>query len=708
MSWVSPQRGATMQTRRVPPSYKPWTPLPYQLRGVDFLVNHPVGGLPLRPGGRKTSITLAAFQELRRQGRAQTMLVIAPLRVCRQVWRQEAAKWEEFRDLRFSLLHGPKKDDRLEDDADVWLINPEGVEWLAHKYFGRPLPFDVVTIDELTKFKNAQAERSKALLPRLAKVPFRWGLTGSLAPNGYMDLFGQMLILDGGVCLGRYITHYRDMYFSVGWDGFSYDLRPGAERQIIQRLAPYWFDMRDEDYAQLPPLVPVPHELEMEAPHRKIYDRMKRDMIANLPEGIVTAANSAACYSKLSQMANGAVYVSDDKSKVSAIHNLKLDAIEDLLEELNGEPLLVAYEFNHDLDRLRERFGVKDPQTGKKVIPYLGKGTTAAQETAWTEVWNRGELPLLCAHPASAGHGLNMQGASAYNVCWFGITWDYELYDQFIRRIWRDGTQAAQIFNHLLLVKDTIDELKFAALEGKEMTQSGLLRALNTEIRRSADTLAAQGDAAPRRTEPVAIKLSRPGAAAAQAAQPETAHQGNTNETAPKPKGWGAPKGGAGVPEPEQGDQRERIQEQLQGDPGRANEARSAFTGAVGAAREAIQQEHGAGAQDNGDVEHAPGHSNGVRQDPEPPKTTRTRRSSAAAPAEAAQAAAPTINVDAKPEVHVSADSNHSGVIKARCQLLALAAQQGPETTEELFAMADELWRWASDPKAVAEALAPF
>lgn len=612
MSWAKPRAGATVPTRRAPPSHKPWadTALPYMWRAVDHLVAHGAAGLPLRPGGRKTSITLAAFKTIREQHPEATMLVVAPLRVCRRTWRQEAAKWTEFRDFKFSFLHGPKKDERLDDDADIWLINPEGVDWLSDKYFGRSLPFDIVCIDELTKFKNSQSERSKRLRPRLGKVPYRWGLTGSLAPNGYMDLFGQMLMLDDGQALGKYITHYRDQYFQVGWDGFTYDLQPGAEKRIVDRIAPYWFQMNDEDYAQLPPCVDVPHDLELAPAERKIYDRMKKDMIAALPDGIVTAANSAACYSKLSQMANGAVYVGDDKQKVSVIHDLKLDAIEDLLEELNGEPLLVGYEFNHDIERLRDRFGVVDPATGKKVLPYLGKGTTAAQEAMWCDMWNRGELPLLCAHPASAGHGLNMQGASACNVAWFGITWDFELYDQFIRRILRDGTNAVQVFNHLLIVKNTIDELKLAALRGKDMTQSGLLRALNTEIRRSAEDRAA-GNTVALETK-VVMKLSRPGAPAG-----SSAPQGEETATV-APKGWGKPKT-AEAPPADESNQREAIQAELTG---RAETARSAFSGGVAGARAAIQAEHG-------DPEHPT--SNGVRMDqPDKPEPApRARRSTA-------------------------------------------------------------------------------
>lgn len=651
-------------------------------RAVEHLTANHAAGLPLRPGGRKTSITLAAFMELRAQGRAQTMLVVAPLRVCRQTWRQEATKWEEFRELKFSLLHGPKKDDRLDDDADIWLINPEGVDWLASKYFGRPLPFDVVTIDELTKFKNSASERSKALRPRLAKVPYRWGLTGSLAPNGYMDLFGQMLMLDDGAALGKYITHYRDQYFQLGWDGFSYDLMPGAEKRIVDRIAPYWFQMDEEDYAQLPPLVDVPHDLELGPAERKLYERMKKDMIASLPEGIITAANSAACYSKLSQMANGAVYVGDDKAKVSHIHDLKLDAIEDLLEELNDEPLLVAYEFNHDFDRLRERFGVLDKATGRKVLPYLGKGTTATQEAEWIAAWNRGELPLLCAHPASAGHGLNMQGASACNVAWFGITWDYELYDQFIRRIWRDGTKAGQVFNHLLLVKGTIDELKLVALRSKDMTQSDLLKALNSEIRRSADARAAGDTAA--RSEPVVMKLSRPGTAAPAPAQDNVAPSGGE---VVRPKGWGKPAAVSAqidVEDVAPADQKDRIQENLR------TGGNSAFSANVADKVASIQAEHG---QD--DARLAPGeseqeHLNGDKA--EKPRTTR-RRSAGSAGDNATQGSAAQVMFDGPtPEQIAEQKENQAKYERTRCLELAcspaiLANAESPQDILEVAKM---------------------
>lgn len=563
------------ETRLAPAAHREWVPLPYMRRAVDFLKSHYVAGLPLRPGGRKTSITLCAFTELQQEGKARTMLVIAPLRVCRQVWRQEAAQWTQFRHLKFALLHGPKKLQALRSGADIYLINPEGVAWLCSQYMGRRLPFDVVAIDELTKFQNAQAERHKALRPRLKGVPYRWGLTGSLFAKGYMGIFGQQLILDDGAALGRYITHFRDKYFQVAFNGFDYDLLPGAEKRIIEKMAPYWFYVDESDYAQLPEIVDVPRIAEMSAKERAAYEKMKRDMILQLPEGEVTAANAGACYSKLAQMANGAVYL-DDRS-VAKIHDLKLDMIEELLDELNGEPLLVGYEFNHDLERIRERFG--------KDVPYLGKGTTAKQEDQWVAAWNRGEIPLMLAHPQSAGHGLNMQQGQARHVCWFSVTWDWENYDQFIRRVRRSGNNNAQVFNHILVVKGTLDEEKLAAIKDKDFTERRLTVALNKEILRDSQDQPEAGE------KHMVAKLSRPDAGAAPAgwgAQPP-APPPQPAPAAPEPPqqmpgGWGAV-----APDPN-AEQRARIQEQIAPQPDRAAEAAAAFSGAIQQQTAAIQQ----------------------------------------------------------------------------------------------------------------------
>lgn len=472
------------------------------IRAYEHLKARGAGGLALDPGMRKTSITLKAFCDLKAAGTARTMLVVAPLRVCRTVWRQEGAKWSEFRHLKFSLLHGSKKEKALREVADVYLVNPEGLPWLCKLFQFSDLPFDVVTIDELTKFKNPGAKtRGKILRPRLKKVRHRWGLTGSLAPNGYMDLFGQQLMLDDGAALGRFVTLYRSQHFTVDFNGFDYNLIPGHDKKIMDKLAPYWLQLSADDYLQLPPLVTDIRYIDFTTETRRTYEKMRLQMLAQLPGGTVTAANAAACYSKLSQMANGAVYIDDLLSQgknaigtnlahspgiaaqsgrvVAHIHDLKLDALEELLEELNGKPLLIAYEFNHDLERLRARFGAN--------LPYLGKGTTAKQEEEWIAAWNANRLPFLCCHPASAGHGLNLQEGNAAHIAWLSPIWDLELWDQFIRRVRRSGNEAQRVFNHIFAVRDTIDELKIDALNDKDVTQSRLLRLLNAAILREAD-----------------------------------------------------------------------------------------------------------------------------------------------------------------------------------------------------------------------------
>lgn len=693
MTWV----GRTTSTRPAMPSHREWVPEPYMLRALDHLVGRHVAGLALDPGLRKTSITLAAYlQRCEIEQRPLKMLIIAPLRICRRVWRQEAAKWTQFRDIQFSLLHGDKKETALLADADVYLINPEGVDWLASKFFGRSLStmFDIVVFDELTRFKNSQSDRHKALRPRLKGVRTRWGLTGSLLPNGYMDLFGQMLILDDGAALGRYITHYRDNYFQLDFNGFDYKLMPGAEDRIIKKIAPYWLQMSAEDYLELPQLIEDWIEIELDKKARATYAKMKKDMIAMLPEGVVTAANSAACYSKLSQMANGAVYVGDDKAKISVVHDMKLDALEDLIEELNQRPiaellknpagcvpLLVAYEFNHDIERLRERFGVVDPKTGQKWVPYLGKGTTPNQEGLWIDAWNRNRLPVLFCHPASAGHGLNLQEGNAGHVCWFSPTWDLELWEQFIRRILRSGNTSQHIINHILIVKNSIDELKMAAILDKDTTKGRLLKALNTEIRRDAETLAAGGSAANyRRTEDMVTRLSRPGAAAG--AAPSAPQE----QARPTPKSWG----NKDKPQADQAadGQRERIQEQLQGT------AQTETPAAEAPARRSFgrrQEAADAGASEHrlAPNETAAEHLGDEKADPAT-KPARTRRA-AAEPAQAVEVA-PVINL-------TTPDTSAALILQARTSLFVAVAQGDPTmTVEEIVEVSEELWKAISAP----------
>ena len=574
------------------------------------------------------------------------------------------AKWTNFRELRFSLLHGPKKAERLKDTADIWLINPEGVVWLAKQFMGRSLPFDVVTIDELTKFKNARSERSKALRPRLSGVARRWALTGSLIPNGMMDLFGEQLMIDDGAALGKYITHFRDTYFQRDYNGFDYTLQPGAEKRIIERIAPYWLQMSADDYMQLPALIQDIRVIEMEPEARATYTKMKNDMIAALPEGVVTAANAAAVFSKLSQMANGCVYVAADRSTASVIHDAKLDALEEIVEELNGQPLLVAYEYNHDIIRLRARFGDD--------LPHLGKGTTVAQEAEYIAAWNRNELPILACHPASAGHGLNLQEGNAAHVCWFSPTWDLELYDQFIRRIRRSGNQAQRIFNHILAVRDTIDELKLEALKDKDTTQTRLLKALNTEILRDTTE----------ETNMAITKLTRPGTPAAPAAAPEAEKQVS-------PKGWGAP----AKAEATDNGQRDRIAEKLRG-----NNGGEQYDPQMSGSPQYEQQVHG---NFSGDIAGRKAALEKVTQEDAPAPAKRTRRTQAEMAMERATTQPEAVTTDATANMrHEDAvvEARYQAIIEARLTILHLVFANKeafePSSMEEGLEIAGQLRAW--------------
>lgn len=459
-----------------------WVPLPYMQRAVDFLCANSAAGLPLEPGARKTSITLAAFARLKAEDRANKMLVVAPLRVCHMTWPGEIAKWRQFAHLRVSKMLGTReqREQGLAADADVYLINPESVIWLSVVLGEKPWPFDVVCIDELTKFKNPQAQRSKRLRPLLRHAKRRWALTGSLTANGYLDVFGQQLMLDDGASLGRYVTRYRTRYFTADYTGFVWTLRPGADKEIAAKISPYWFDVHPSEYAQLPEVVDDVRDVALTAAQRAQYAKLESSYVLSLSDTeSVTASNAAACYTKLSQIANGAVYA--DSGEVTVVHDAKLDALEELLEELNGAPLLIGYEFRHDLERLRARFGKLFPD-GE--LPCLGGGKSARQEQMWQEAWNRGELRLLAAHPQSAGHGLNLQGSNAQHVAWFSVPWSWELYDQFIRRVRRSGNTSERVFNHILRVPDTIDDLKLTAVRKKCKTHAEFMGLLLSYIKK--------------------------------------------------------------------------------------------------------------------------------------------------------------------------------------------------------------------------------
>jgi SNF2 family DNA or RNA helicase len=464
---------------------------------MKFLIEHAAALLAAEPGVGKTSTVFGAFKVLKKKGMARRMLVIAPLKPCYLVWPKEADKWRDFADLRIAVLHGPKKDAALASDAEVCVINPEGLDWLlgATKVKSasgrtavtvdtrrfRALGFDTLVVDELTRFKSTSSVRFKTIKAVLGTFARRWGLTGTPRPNGLIDLFGQCYVLDMGRTFGPYVTHFRSEYFVPSADGFSWNLQRGAEARIYERIAPLALTLEARDYVDMPEVVENVLRFDLPPEARRVYDALEDDLLARLDGRLVTAANSGAASTKCRQVASGGVYLDADVLAVlgpgrkterewANLHEEKVDLVELLVEELQGSPLLVAYDFAHDLDRLRKRFG--------KDVPFIGGGTTPKRATELERAWNRGELPLLLGHPQSVAHGLNLQEGPARHVCWHSLTWDWEMYDQFIRRVRRQGSAHASVFVHHLIARGTIDEEIFWALRAKEKGNAAFFAAL--------------------------------------------------------------------------------------------------------------------------------------------------------------------------------------------------------------------------------------
>ena len=428
-------------------------------------------------------------------------MILAPLRVCELVWPAEGQKWADFNDVRMVLLHGDDKEARLSEPGDVYLLNYEGLAWLTgakvEKFAKgrlrvtidrariRAMGFDTLVLDELSKFKNTNTARFQIMKQIVGSFGRRWGLTGSPAANGLMGLFGESYVLDEGRTFGPYITHYRNKYFVPDYNGFDWHLQEGADKKIYQAIKPLFLRMAAEDYLTLPQLVNNTIQVEFPETVRKIYKEMEDDLYTKIERSEIVANNAGVASSKCRQIASGGIYLDPDtralvKAPKSArewfnLHTAKIDALEDLLEELEGQPLLVAYDYEHDLDRLRERFG--------KDVPYLGGGVSSKRAAALVKAWNAGELPMLLGHPQSIGHGLNLQDGGARHVCWHTITWDYELYDQFIRRVLRRGNKNARVVVHHIVVKNSIDEIIMSALKMKESGQQALFKALKARCR---------------------------------------------------------------------------------------------------------------------------------------------------------------------------------------------------------------------------------
>lgn len=462
--------GLTAPTTPFSVSKQSWKPKPYQERAIRLLLSQAAGGLFLDPGLGKTSIVLAAFSILKKRGFAGKMLIIAPLRPMYKVWPDEIQKWEEFSDLTYSILHGKEKERALAADVDIHIINPEGLPWLVRK-----LPqYTVLCIDESSKFKDSSTKRFKLLKPLLQNFARRWILTGTPAPNGLEDLFGQLYILDLGRSLGRYITHFRNTYFTQNaFNAFQWVPRPSAWEEVVNLISPLVLQLSAEDHLQMPKLQSLVVSVYLPPDAQKIYKEVETEFLSLLEAGMIVAGNAAAAGTKCRQIANGAVYLPQQqgaKREYAEIHDEKLDALEGILAELNGAPAIIFYEYQHDLERIRARLGD---------VPVLGSGLTGVALTSLVDRFNAGVIPVLLGHPASMGHGLNLQ-AVCRHVIWFGITWDLELYDQAIARVYRQGQKAESVLVYHIVAKRTKDEDVMLALEKKDRTQQDFLKAVGT------------------------------------------------------------------------------------------------------------------------------------------------------------------------------------------------------------------------------------
>lgn len=450
-----------------------YEPHNYQTYATRYIEEHPISAVLLDMGLGKTSITLTALNNLLFDSfEAHRILVIAPLRVARDTWIAEADKWDHLQNLICSVAVGTEAERRaaLMKPADIYIINRENVQWLIEDS-KLPFNYDTVVVDELSSFKNYQAKRFRALMKVRPKVKRIIGLTGTPSSNGLMDLWAEFRLLDMGTRLGRFISHYRLEYFQPdkrnGQVIFTYKPLPGAEQRIYNKIADITISMRSTDLLKMPELVSSEYTVRLTDEERKRYDGLKQDLVLQLQDSEITAANAAALTGKLCQIANGAIYT-DDGGTVN-LHDRKLDALEDIIEAAGGKPLLVAYWFKHDLVRITERLN-------KLHVPFSKLDSSESIKR-----WNDGELPVALIHPASAGHGLNLQKGGSC-IVWFGLTWSLELYQQTNARLWRQGQSAETVVVQHIVTKGTIDERILKVLSKKDSTQAALIDAVKADL----------------------------------------------------------------------------------------------------------------------------------------------------------------------------------------------------------------------------------
>lgn len=445
-----------------------YNPHEYQKYATNFIIDHPVAAILLDMGLGKSVITLTAINDLIYNSfEVNRVLVIAPLRVANNTWPDEIKKWDHLSHLTYSVVTGNKQQRlaALRQDVNLYIINRENLKWLVEDY-GVPFFYDIIVIDELSSFKSYRSQRFKCLKKLRPHVKRIVGLTGTPSSNGLMDLWAEFRVLDMGQRLGRYITHYRTTYFDPDKRNqhmvFTYKPKPGAEQQIYQQISDITISMKSKDYLKLPPLTMNTVKVHLSNQEAAVYDTMRDQLVVDTAGKQIDALNAASLSNKLSQMANGTVY--DDNRNQVLIHDRKLDALEDLIEAANGKPVLVAYWFKHDLERIKQRFEVREIKTTKDISD-----------------WNQGTIPVGVIHPASAGHGLNLQ-AGGSTLIWYGLTWSLELYQQTNARLWRQG-QTDPVVIHHIITENTIDEDILAALKRKDKAQTALINAVKANLK---------------------------------------------------------------------------------------------------------------------------------------------------------------------------------------------------------------------------------
>ena len=439
----------------------------YQNYAKDFILAHKVSALFLDCGLGKTITTLTAINELMYDSfEISKVLIIAPLRVAQSTWKDEIEKWDHLNLLRYSIVVGDEKErlKALKQNSDIYIINRENVDWLVTKS-GIDFNFDMLVIDELSSFKSHTSKRFKSLLkirPYFERVV---GLTGTPSSNGLMDLWAEFRVLDLGERLGRYITHYRNEYFLPdkrnGAVIFSYKPQPNAEERIYRRLADMTISMKSTEYLKMPELILNELEINLDEEDQIKYKKFKKEMVMTIQEKEIDAINAASLSNKLIQLANGSIY--DEDKKFYEVHNKKLDKLEEIIESANGKPVLVAYWFKADKERIEKRFKVREIKTADDI-----------------KQWNMGMINLALIHPASAGHGLNLQSGGS-TLVWFSLTWSLELYQQTNARLYRQGQKDTVVIHHLI-TKNTIDEDIMKSLKRKDKTQEALMRAVKARI----------------------------------------------------------------------------------------------------------------------------------------------------------------------------------------------------------------------------------